>query len=56
MQMIPNWQEMFRKAKALETLDFVAFRQKQEKELTSEEIADIRYLLDMYRKGRLHFE
>jgi hypothetical protein len=28
MQMIPNWQETFRKAKALETLDFAAFRQK----------------------------
>jgi hypothetical protein len=56
MNMVPTWQETFKKAKALETLDFAAFRQKQEKELTCEEIADVRYLLDMFRKGRLRFE
>jgi len=51
MQMIPTWQATFRKAKALETLDFAAFRQKQEKELTSEEIRDLRALLDMHKEG-----
>lgn len=54
MQMVPIWQETFRKAQALETLDFAAFRQKQEKELTNEEIALARKLLDKFRKGELN--
>jgi hypothetical protein len=54
MNMIPTWQETFKKAKALETLDFAAFRQKQEKELTNEEIALIRKLLDKFGKGELN--
>ena len=54
MQLIPTWQEAFRKAKAIETLDFAYFRQKQEKELTSEEIALVRKLLDRFREGKLN--
>ena len=54
MQMIPTWQETFKKAKALETLDFATFGQKQQKELSSEEIELVRVMLDMFSKGKLN--
>ena len=53
MSMIPTWQETFKKAKVLETLDFAYFGQKQERELNSEEIALVRLLLDRFREGSL---